>query len=68
MDYIINTPCGQIKGIKSKNEGVVAYKGIRYAYANRFELPILVSYWEGIYDATKYGHCSYPPLKPPPCI
>ena len=61
MDYIINTPCGQIKGVKSKYEGVVAYKGIRYATANRFELPKLVTYWDGIYDATKYGNCSYQP-------
>ena len=61
MDYIINTPCGQIKGVKSKYEGVVAYKGIRYATANRFELPKMVTNYEGIYDATKYGHCSYQP-------
>ena len=61
MDYIIDTPCGKIKGVKSKYEGVVAYKGIRYATSNRFELPKLVTYWEGIYDATKYGNCSYQP-------
>ena len=61
MDYIINTPCGKIKGVKSKYEGVIAYKGIRYAAANRFEFPKLVTYWEGIYDATKYGNCSYQP-------
>ena len=36
MDYIINTPCGQIEGVKSKNDGVVAYKGIRYATAKTF--------------------------------
>lgn len=59
MDYIINTPCGQIKGVKSKREGIIAYKGIRYATANRFELPKQVTSWEGIYDATEYGHCAY---------
>ena len=59
MDYIINTPCGQVKGVKSKREGIIAYKGIRYATANRFEMPKQVTSWEGIYDATEYGHCAY---------
>ena len=61
MDYIINTPCGQIKGTKSKNEGVVAFKGIRYATAKRFEYPKEVTSFEGIYDASSYGSCSYQP-------
>ena len=61
MDYIIKTPCGLIQGTLSNVENVVAYKGIRYATANRFEYPIQVTSWEGIYDATKYGHCSYQP-------
>ena len=60
MNYIINTPCGQIQGIIEKNN-TISYKGIRYANAKRFEYPSIVTSWEGIYDATKYGHCAYQP-------
>ena len=58
---IINTPCGQIRGTAGRVPGTVAYKGIRYATAGRWEYPRLVTGWEGIYDATRYGHCSYQP-------
>ena len=61
MEYIINTPCGQVRGAATRVEGVVAYKGIRYATAGRFEYPKEVTHWEGIYDATKYGACAYQP-------
>ncbi len=61
MEYIKNTPCGQLRGVASKIEGVVAYKGIRYATAGRFEYPKEVTAWEGIYDATSYGACAYQP-------
>jgi para-nitrobenzyl esterase len=42
-------------------EGVAAYKGIRYATAGRWEYPKQVTSWEGTYDATAYGSCSYQP-------
>lgn len=61
MEYIVNTPCGEVRGVESKNEGVVAYKGIRYAMAGRFEYPTEVTSWEGVYDATEYGACAYQP-------
>ena len=61
MEKVINTPCGQIKGTDCRIPGVIAYKGIRYATAKRWEYPSLVESWEGIYDATKYGNCSYQP-------
>ena len=61
MEYIINTPCGAVRGVKSRVDGVVAYKGIRYATAGRFEYPSEVTSWEGVYDATEYGACSYQP-------
>ena len=61
MEYIVKTPCGEIKGCKGKNEGTAAYKGIRYATAGRWEYPIKVTSWEGVYDATQYGACSYQP-------
>ena len=59
MDYIVSTPCGQVKGCAGRVEGTASYKGIRYATAGRWEYPRQVTHWEGIYDATAYGHCSY---------
>ena len=61
MEYIIETPCGLVRGVKSKVDGIVAFKGIRYATAGRFEYPKEVLKWEGIYDASEYGACSYQP-------
>ena len=61
MDYIVNTPCGQVRGSAGRLAGTAAYKGIRYATAGRWEYPKQVTAWEGIYDATAYGACSYQP-------
>jgi len=61
MNYIVNTPCGPVQGCKGRVLGTAAYKGIRYATAGRWEYPKLVTGWEGTYDATEYGACSYQP-------
>ena len=61
MDYIISTPCGQLQGGPGRVPGTAAYKGIRYATAGRWEYPKQVTSWEGVYDATHYGNCSYQP-------
>ena len=61
MDYIVNTPCGTVQGCAGRVEGTAAYKGIRYATAGRWEYPKQVTGWEGVYDATQYGACSYQP-------
>ena len=61
MEYIVNTPCGPVRGTAGRVAGTVAYKGIRYATAGRWEYPKQVTGWDGIYDATAYGHCSYQP-------
>ena len=61
MDYIVNTPCGAVRGCEGRVKGTVAYKGIRYATAGRWEYPKQVTGWEGEYDATQYGNCSYQP-------
>ena len=61
MEYIVETPCGEVRGVATRHEGVVAYKGIRYATAGRFEYPKEVTAWEGVYDATQYGACAYQP-------
>ncbi len=59
MEKIILTPCGEIKGTAS--DGVTDFKGIRYATAERWAYPEIVTEWEGVYDATAYGSCSYQP-------
>ena len=61
MDYMITTPCGALQGTAGKVPGTAAYKGIRYATAGRWEYPTQVTSWEGVYDATHYGNCSYQP-------
>jgi len=61
MDYLVTTPCGTLQGCPGKHPGTAAYKGIRYATAGRWEYPTQVTAWDGIYDATRYGHCSYQP-------
>ena len=61
MDYIVNTPCGAVQGTAGRVPGTVSYKGIRYATAGRWEYPQQVTGWEGVYDATQYGACSYQP-------
>lgn len=61
MEYILSTPCGQLRGTAGRAAGTVAYKGIRYATAGRWEYPKQVTGWDGIYDATKYGNCCYQP-------
>ena len=61
MEYIVNTPCGAVAGCPGRVSGTVAYKGIRYATAGRWEYPQQVRAWEGVYDATGYGSCSYQP-------
>ena len=61
MQYLVNTPCGQVQGTAGRVPGTVAYKGIRYATAGRWEYPEQVTHWDGVYDATQYGNCSYQP-------
>ena len=58
---ILKTPCGEIRGCAGRVPGTIAYKGIRYATAGRWEYPTQVTSWEGVYDATHYGNCSYQP-------
>ena len=59
MEYIVNTPCGKVRGVKIND--TVAFKGIRYATAERFAYPKEVIAWDGVYDASEYGACAYQP-------
>ena len=61
MDYLVKTACGELQGGPGRVPGTAAYKGIRYATAGRWEYPRQVTQWEGVYDATQYGHCAYQP-------
>ena len=59
--YLRETPCGTIFGTDCQWPGVAAYKGIRYATAERWAYPEAVTHWDGVYDATAYGACCYQP-------
>ena len=59
MAYLIKTPCGIVQGTTGSVPGVVAFKGIRYATAGRWEYPKQVTAWEGVYDASQYGPCCW---------
>ena len=61
MSKIVTTPCGQVQGTACRLDNVTAFKGIRYATAGRWEYPVPVTRWDGIYDASEYGACSYQP-------
>ncbi len=62
MQCLVQTPCGPIQGIpSSKAEGVRVFRGVRYATAERFAYPQVVTSWEGTYDATQFGNCSFQP-------
>lgn len=53
----ITTKCGKIKGV---DEGAFTlFKGIKYANAKRWEYPMQITSWDGVYDATEWGDCSY---------
>lgn len=59
MNKTISTPCGEIRGTVS--DGVIDFKGIRYATCRRWSYPEIVTEWNGVYDATAYGNCSCQP-------
>ena len=61
MNKQIMTPCGEILGTSCQNPDIISFRGIRYATAGRWEYPTQVTSWDGVYDATKYGNCSYQP-------
>lgn len=58
MGYITkSTPCGEIKGING--EKCYEFRGVRYARAERYEMPVEQEKWDGVYDATEYKACCY---------
>lgn len=53
----LNTPCGDILGIDRGD--CLEFRGVKYATAHRWEYPELVMSFGGMYDATRFGDCSY---------
>lgn len=53
----LKTPCGAILGIDK--EETIEFRGIKYANAKRFEYPTEITQWDGVYNATEFGECSY---------
>ena len=54
MERIIRRiPCGMLAG--ENDNGVIRFRGIRYANAERFGYPEEVTKWEGMYEASAYG-------------
>ena len=51
---LVNTPCGEIRGTNS-GSGVSVFKGIRFASAERFQPPTVVTSWSGTYEANEVG-------------
>jgi para-nitrobenzyl esterase len=49
---VTQTPFGRIRGLQ--RDDVSVFKGIRYATAERFRPPSLVTEWDGEIDATSY--------------
>ena len=57
MYKVIETPCGKVRGIVENN--IAKFKGIRYAIAERWKYPTLVTKWDDIIDAFNYGPSCY---------
>lgn len=49
----IQTTAGLVKGYCF--DGIHTFKGIPYAYADRFQLPVEPKKYEGVFEATSYG-------------
>lgn len=49
----VQTTAGKVKGYRY--DGIYTFKGIPYAYAKRFQMPVPCEPWEGILDVTSYG-------------
>lgn len=58
--YIAQTACGLVQG-RAGAPGITEFRGIRYATAERFARPELVTHWDGIYNATEFGSACLQP-------
>ena len=51
---VVQTKAGKLRGFFL--DGTYIFHGIRYATAERFQMPKEVEPWEGIKDALSYGY------------
>jgi para-nitrobenzyl esterase len=58
-DVIVDTHSGKVEGLEKR--GVLQFRGIPYATAERFAPPRRIERWSGVRDATKFG-----PIAPQP--
>ncbi|MGN0531500.1 MAG: carboxylesterase family protein [Eubacterium sp.] len=56
-NVVIDTECGKIRGLSFDYHN--EFRGVKYATARRWEYSQQVTSWEGIYDATGFGACSF---------
>jgi len=68
IEPVAETVQGKVRGVVG--DGVIAFKGIRYARADRFMLPRAPESWAGVRDAAAYGALApqsnpHPPAGPP---
>lgn len=56
---LVQTACGPVLGLTDEKEK--RFLGIRYASAERWKYPEVIKQWDGIWDATQFGNCSYQP-------
>ncbi len=59
---IATTVNGKVQGLEK--DGVLQFRGIRYASADRFRAPRPADPWDGVYDATRFGPAA--PQNPSP--
>lgn len=52
-NILVNTPCGVVEG--ASDGRVRRFLGIRYATAGRWEYPVEVTHWDGVYQAHDFG-------------
>jgi para-nitrobenzyl esterase len=62
VGVIVDTSAGKIRGFEK--QGVVQFRGVPYAAADRFRPPTAVEPWPGVRDATEYGRMA--PQNPSP--
>lgn len=64
-DLLVQTKLGSLKGVDTGDVNI--FRGIRYAEApvgdKRFAPPIAIPAWQGVKDATNFGHMCYQPGK-----
>ncbi|MBR3106975.1 MAG: carboxylesterase/lipase family protein [Clostridia bacterium] len=51
---VVDTTAGKIRGFE--HDGILTFRGVKYATAKRFHAPEPIPYQKGVTDATSYGY------------